>query len=83
MPPEWPLDDEALRPSVADRQREGYRSRLVANRRIGDRLQRRIQSARPSPTDVDATRHARYWQEAYYGVVMRMALLSLVLGAME
>ncbi len=35
------------------------------------------------PTDVDATRHARYWQEAYYGVVMRMALLSLVLGAME
>ncbi|MFQ5947237.1 MAG: aspartate carbamoyltransferase [Acidimicrobiia bacterium] len=35
------------------------------------------------PTDVDATRHARYWQEAYYGVVMRMALLALVLGAME
>ena len=35
------------------------------------------------PPDVDATRHARYWQEAYYGVVMRMALLSLVLGAME
>jgi aspartate carbamoyltransferase catalytic subunit len=35
------------------------------------------------PPDVDATRHARYWQEAYYGVVMRMSLLSLVLGAME
>jgi aspartate carbamoyltransferase catalytic subunit len=35
------------------------------------------------PSDVDGTRHARYWQEAYYGVVMRMALLSLVLGAME
>ncbi len=35
------------------------------------------------PTDVDSTRHARYWQEAYYGVVMRMALLGLVLGAME
>ena len=35
------------------------------------------------PPDVDATRHARYWQEAYYGVVMRMGLLSLVLGAME
>ncbi len=35
------------------------------------------------PVDVDATRHARYWQEAYYGVVMRMALLSLVLGALE
>src|SRR5512145_364506 len=35
------------------------------------------------PTDVDATRHARYWQEAFNGVVMRMALLALVLGALE
>jgi aspartate carbamoyltransferase catalytic subunit len=35
------------------------------------------------PPDVDATKHARQWQEAYYGVVMRMSLLSLVLGAME
>ena len=35
------------------------------------------------PTDVDATRHARYWEEAFNGVVMRMALLALVLGAME
>jgi aspartate carbamoyltransferase catalytic subunit len=35
------------------------------------------------PPDVDATKHARYWQEAYNGVVMRMALLALVLGAME
>jgi aspartate carbamoyltransferase catalytic subunit len=33
--------------------------------------------------DVDATRHARYWVEAFNGVVMRMALLALVLGAME
>jgi aspartate carbamoyltransferase catalytic subunit len=33
--------------------------------------------------DVDCTRHARYWVEAFKGVVMRMALLSLVLGAME
>ena len=32
---------------------------------------------------VDATRHQRYWVEAFNGVVMRMALLSLVLGAME
>ena len=35
------------------------------------------------PADVDATRHARYWQEAFNGVVMRMALLALVLGAVE
>lgn len=34
-------------------------------------------------SDVDDLRHARYWQEAYNGVVMRMALLSSVLGAWE
>jgi aspartate carbamoyltransferase catalytic subunit len=32
---------------------------------------------------VDGTRHQRYWVEAFNGVVMRMALLSLVLGATE
>jgi len=35
------------------------------------------------PADVDITRHSRYWQEAFNGVVMRMALLALILGAME
>ena len=35
------------------------------------------------PADVDSTRHARYWFEAFNGVVMRMALLALVLGAAE
>ena len=35
------------------------------------------------PPDVDATRHARYWVEAFNGVVLRMALLALVLGAIE
>jgi aspartate carbamoyltransferase catalytic subunit len=35
------------------------------------------------PTDVDETRHARLWIEAFNGVAMRMALLSLVLGAVE
>ena len=35
------------------------------------------------PEDVDATRHARYWIEAFNGVVTRMSLLALVLGAME
>jgi aspartate carbamoyltransferase catalytic subunit len=32
---------------------------------------------------VDQTRHARYWEEAFNGVVVRMALLALVLGKME
>jgi aspartate carbamoyltransferase catalytic subunit len=35
------------------------------------------------PPDVDATRHQRYWVEAFNGVPLRMALLSLVLGAAE
>jgi aspartate carbamoyltransferase catalytic subunit len=35
------------------------------------------------PADVDITRWSRYWQEAFNGVVMRMALLALVLGAVE
>jgi aspartate carbamoyltransferase catalytic subunit len=34
-------------------------------------------------TDVDGTKHQRYWVEAFNGVVMRMALLALVLGAVE
>ena len=33
--------------------------------------------------EVDESKHARYWQEAYNGVVMRMALLALVMGAAE
>ncbi len=35
------------------------------------------------PVEVDDTRHARYWVEAFNGVVVRMALLALVLGKME
>ncbi len=35
------------------------------------------------PPDVDITHWSRYWQEAFYGVVMRMALIASVLGAME
>ncbi|MCK4971599.1 MAG: aspartate carbamoyltransferase, partial [Thermoplasmata archaeon] len=31
--------------------------------------------------DVDGTKHARYFQQAFNGVPVRMALLSLVLGA--
>ena len=35
------------------------------------------------PPDVDITRWSRYWEEAFNGVVMRMGLLALVMGAME
>ncbi len=35
------------------------------------------------PADVDETRHQRYWVEAFNGVPLRMALLTLILGAAE
>ena len=35
------------------------------------------------PADVDITRWSRYWQEAFNGVVMRMALIALIMGKME
>jgi aspartate carbamoyltransferase catalytic subunit len=35
------------------------------------------------PADVDSTRHARYWQEAFNGVALRMGMLALILGAIE
>ena len=35
------------------------------------------------PPDVDITKWSRYWQEAFNGVVMRMALLAAVFGVME
>ena len=34
-------------------------------------------------TDVDETRFGRYWVEAFNGVVMRMSLLTLILGKAE
>lgn len=35
------------------------------------------------PTEVDITRWSRYWQEAFNGVVIRMALLALIMGARQ
>jgi aspartate carbamoyltransferase catalytic subunit len=35
------------------------------------------------PLDVDSTRHARYWQEAFNGVALRMGMLAMILGAIE
>lgn len=32
--------------------------------------------------DVDATKHARYFQQVYYGLPVRMAVLAMVLGAL-
>ena len=35
------------------------------------------------PVEIDYTKHAYYWIEAFNGVLIRMALLALTLGAME
>ena len=34
-------------------------------------------------TEVDTTPHARYFQQVWNGVVTRMALLALILGATD
>jgi aspartate carbamoyltransferase catalytic subunit len=59
------------------------RELLAASAKPGSIILHSLPRMDELPPDVDATRHARYWQEAYYGVVMRMTLLSLVLGAVE
>ncbi len=71
--------DKGLTPAAYKVTRELLRSKAKSNAIILHSLPRMDEL----PTDVDSTRHARYWFEAYNGVVMRMALLALVLGAAE
>jgi aspartate carbamoyltransferase catalytic subunit len=74
-------------------ERSGDVGRTPANYQVTKELMRK---AKPSsiilhslprmdelPEEVDVTRHARYWIEAFNGVVVRMALLALIMGAME
>ncbi len=72
-------DDKGLTPANYKITRE-----LLANKAKPDAiLLHSLPRMDEIPTDVDITRWSRYWQEAFYGVVMRMALLALILGAME
>jgi aspartate carbamoyltransferase catalytic subunit len=71
--------DEGLTPSNYKITRE-----LLANKAKSDAiLLHSLPRMDEIPPDVDITKWSRYWQEAFNGVVMRMALLALVLGAME
>lgn len=69
--------DNALTPAAYRVTRELLRSKAKSDAIILHSLPRMDEL----PPDVDATRHARYWVEAFNGVVLRMALLALVLGA--
>ena len=69
--------DNPLTPAAYRVTRELLRSRAKSDAIILHSLPRMDEL----PPDVDATRHNRYWAEAFNGVVMRMALLALVLGA--
>jgi aspartate carbamoyltransferase catalytic subunit len=71
--------DKGLTPAAYRVTRELLRSKAKSDSIILHSLPRMDEL----PPDVDATRHARYWVEAFNGVVMRMALLALVLGAVE
>jgi aspartate carbamoyltransferase catalytic subunit len=71
--------DKGLTPAAFQVTRQLLRDKAKSNAIILHSLPRMDEL----PADVDATRHARYWFEAFNGVVMRMALLALVLGAVE
>ena len=74
-----PTADHGLTPAAYQVTRELLRDKAKSNSIILHSLPRMDEL----PPDVDSTRHARYWFEAFNGVVMRMALLALVLGAVE
>ena len=72
-------DDVGLTPSNYKITRE-----LLANKAKSDAiLLHSLPRMDEIPPDVDITKWSRYWQEAFNGVVMRMALLALILGKME
>jgi len=72
-----PTADHALTPAAYRVTRELLRSRAKSDSIILHSLPRMDEL----PPDVDETRHNRYWAEAFNGVVLRMALLALLLGA--
>jgi aspartate carbamoyltransferase catalytic subunit len=72
-------EDEGLTPAAYRVTRELLRDKAKGDAIVLHSLPRMDEL----PTDVDDTRHARYWYEAYNGVVVRMALLALILGAVE
>jgi aspartate carbamoyltransferase catalytic subunit len=74
-----PAADRGLTPAAYRVTRELLRSKAKSDSIILHSLPRMDEL----PPDVDSTRHARYWVEAFNGVVLRMALLALVLGAAE
>ncbi|MFQ5857313.1 MAG: aspartate carbamoyltransferase [Anaerolineae bacterium] len=73
------IEDKGLTPPQYRVTRELLRDRAQSHAIVLHSLPRMDEL----PTDVDVTRHARYWVEAYNGVVVRMALLALILGAVE
>jgi len=74
-----PTADRGLTPAAYRVTRELLRDKAKSDSIILHSLPRMDEL----PPDVDSTRHARYWVEAFNGVVLRMALLALVLGAAE
>jgi len=74
-----PTADRGLTPPAYQVTRKLLRDKAKSNSIILHSLPRMDEL----PPDVDSTRHARYWAEAFNGVVLRMALIALVLGAVE
>jgi aspartate carbamoyltransferase catalytic subunit len=73
------IEDKGLTPAAYRVTRELLRDKAKSDAMVFHSLPRMDEL----PPDVDATRHARYWVEAFNAVVTKMALLALVLGAIE
>ena len=74
-----PIEDHGLTPAAYRVTRDLLRDKAKGDAIILHSLPRMDEL----PPDVDSTRHARYWAEAFNGVALRMGLLALVLGAAE
>lgn len=74
-------------PDPAEYHKVANRLKVTAEMLLDVRPELKIMHPLPRTTeidpDVDSTSHACYFKQSFYGVPVRMALLALVMGAME
>ena len=73
---------ETSTPLVPDDVREEYTLTAAKLKGVKDNFMVMHQLPRGDSidTDIDSTKYARFFEQAWYGVPIRMALLSLVFG---
>jgi aspartate carbamoyltransferase catalytic subunit len=70
---------------ASDEEYQKYRGRYIIDRKMADQMKKKSIIMHPLPrvdeisTEVDSSPHAVYFKQAYYGLLVRMALLKYVL----